>query len=65
MQKQNRIESQMGGMTTSAISAEAEQTYRSLPLRDVLEDLSSRFIVNLPKEELGSITRIGFQVEQA
>lgn len=55
----------MGGMTTSAISAEAEQTYRSLPLSEILEDLSSRFIVNLPKEELGSITRIGFQVEQA
>ncbi|KAF5390326.1 hypothetical protein D9757_002949 [Collybiopsis confluens] len=32
---------------------------------DVLEDLSSRFILNLPDEELNSIERISFQVEQA
>ncbi|KAF9270207.1 DCP2-domain-containing protein [Marasmius fiardii PR-910] len=32
---------------------------------DVLEDLSSRFILNLPEEELASLERICFQVEQA
>ncbi len=32
---------------------------------DTLEDLSSRFIVNLPAEELASIERICFQCEQA
>ncbi|KAJ3865480.1 DCP2-domain-containing protein [Lentinula novae-zelandiae] len=32
---------------------------------DVLEDLTSRFILNLPDEELNSIERISFQVEQA
>jgi len=31
----------------------------------VLEDLSSRFILNLPDEELSSLERICFQVEQA
>lgn len=39
--------------------------YASLSFAEVLEDLSSRFIVNLPDEELGSIERICFQVEQA
>lgn len=34
-------------------------------LEDVLEDLSSRFILNLPAEELASPERICFQVEQA
>ncbi|TDL28424.1 DCP2-domain-containing protein [Rickenella mellea] len=32
---------------------------------EVLEDLSSRFILNLPDEELASVERICFQVEQA
>ncbi|THV04962.1 DCP2-domain-containing protein [Dendrothele bispora CBS 962.96] len=32
---------------------------------DVLEDLSSRFILNLPEEELASLERISFQIEQA
>ncbi|KAF7320347.1 hypothetical protein MKEN_00819500 [Mycena kentingensis (nom. inval.)] len=32
---------------------------------EVLEDLSSRFILNLPDEELRSVERISFQVEQA
>ncbi|KAF9076308.1 Dcp2, box A domain-containing protein [Rhodocollybia butyracea] len=32
---------------------------------DVLEDLTSRFILNLPDEELNSLERISFQVEQA
>ncbi|GLB36140.1 putative dcp2, box A domain [Lyophyllum shimeji] len=32
---------------------------------EVLEDLSSRFILNLPDDELSSLERICFQVEQA
>ncbi|KAJ8083986.1 mRNA-decapping enzyme subunit 2 [Marasmius tenuissimus] len=32
---------------------------------DVLEDLQSRFILNLPEEELSSLERVCFQVEQA
>ncbi|CAL1695772.1 unnamed protein product [Somion occarium] len=34
-------------------------------LHEVLEDLSSRFILNLPDEELASLERVCFQVEQA
>ncbi|KDN53074.1 DCP2-domain-containing protein [Tilletiaria anomala UBC 951] len=36
-----------------------------LSFAETLEDLSSRFIVNLPAEELSSIERICFQCEQA
>lgn len=43
----------------------ATNAYASLSFNEVLEDLSSRFIVNLPAEELSSIERICFQVEQA
>ncbi|KAI8056798.1 Dcp2, box A domain-containing protein [Syncephalis plumigaleata] len=32
---------------------------------EVLDDLSSRFIINVPDEELASVERICFQVEQA
>ncbi|KAL1737217.1 Dcp2, box A domain-containing protein [Schizophyllum commune] len=32
---------------------------------DVIEDLSSRFILNLPPDELESLERVSFQVEQA
>ncbi|TFY78991.1 hypothetical protein EWM64_g5020, partial [Hericium alpestre] len=32
---------------------------------EVIEDLTSRFILNLPDEELASLERICFQVEQA
>jgi mRNA-decapping enzyme subunit 2 len=39
--------------------------FTQLTFAEVLEDLSSRFIVNLPSEELASIERICFQVEQA
>ena len=41
------------------------QTLRTCTFDEVLEDLSCRFIVNLPANELASIERIGFQVEQA
>ncbi|KAI5124704.1 hypothetical protein M0805_004310 [Coniferiporia weirii] len=34
-------------------------------LDDVLEELSTRFIMNLPEQELASVERICFQVEQA
>ncbi|KAH7883576.1 DCP2-domain-containing protein [Phlebopus sp. FC_14] len=40
-------------------------TYKHATHEDVLEDLSSRFLLNLPDEELSSLERICFQVEQA
>lgn len=33
--------------------------------KDILDDLSSRFIINVPEEELASVERICFQIEQA
>ncbi|KAI0756963.1 Dcp2, box A domain-containing protein [Daedaleopsis nitida] len=39
--------------------------YSGLSRDEVLEDLSSRFILNLPEEELASVERVCFQVEQA
>ncbi|PIL31939.1 hypothetical protein GSI_06643 [Ganoderma sinense ZZ0214-1] len=39
--------------------------YSNLSRDEVLEDLSSRFILNLPEEELASVARVCFQVEQA
>jgi hypothetical protein len=46
-------------------NAAASSAFTHLSFEEVLEDLSSRFIVNLPAEELASIERICFQVEQA
>ncbi|KZW02218.1 DCP2-domain-containing protein [Exidia glandulosa HHB12029] len=40
-------------------------SFKDMTQQEVLEDLSSRFILNLPDEELESIERICFQVEQA
>ncbi|EGO04384.1 hypothetical protein SERLA73DRAFT_43715 [Serpula lacrymans var. lacrymans S7.3] len=40
-------------------------SYKHATHDEVLEDLSSRFILNLPEEELASLERICFQVEQA
>ncbi|KAK0208218.1 Dcp2, box A domain-containing protein [Desarmillaria ectypa] len=40
-------------------------SYKNSTHDEVLEDLSSRFILNLPDEELASLERISFQVEQA
>lgn len=37
----------------------------NVSFKEVLDDLSVRFIVNLPEEELGSVARICFQIEQA
>lgn len=51
--------------TASTSVSGASSAYASLTFTDVLEDLSSRFIVNLPAEEQASIQRICFQVEQA
>ncbi|TFK57069.1 DCP2-domain-containing protein [Heliocybe sulcata] len=39
--------------------------HRYSTIDEVLEDLSSRFILNLPDEELTSLERVCFQVEQA
>ncbi|KAK6099580.1 mRNA-decapping enzyme subunit 2 [Batrachochytrium dendrobatidis] len=39
--------------------------FESLSLHEVLDDLTSRFIVNVPDEELESIQRVCFQIEQA
>ncbi|TBU35269.1 DCP2-domain-containing protein [Dichomitus squalens] len=45
--------------------AYATVQYSDLSRDEVLEDLSSRFILNLPEEELASVERVCFQVEQA
>ncbi|KAM5536209.1 hypothetical protein V8D89_010108 [Ganoderma adspersum] len=45
--------------------AYASAQYSDLSRDEVLEDLSSRFILNLPEEELASVERVCFQVEQA
>jgi hypothetical protein len=39
--------------------------FENLKLSEILEDLSSRFIINVPSEELKSIQRVCFQIEQA
>ena len=39
--------------------------FDTLALEETLEDLSARFIVNLPAEELESLDRVCFQIEQA
>ncbi|KAF8140269.1 Dcp2, box A domain-containing protein [Boletus edulis] len=40
-------------------------SYKQATHDEVLEDLSSRFLLNLPDEEISSLERICFQVEQA
>ncbi|CAE7228736.1 unnamed protein product [Rhizoctonia solani] len=40
-------------------------SFKNATLKDVWEDLSSRFILNVPDEELETVERICFQVEQA
>ncbi|KAI8822425.1 uncharacterized protein EV422DRAFT_523949 [Fimicolochytrium jonesii] len=39
--------------------------FQNLSFQDVLDDLQSRFIINVPEEELSSVERICFQIEQA
>lgn len=53
----------MAAVASSSSSATSQ--WADLSFVEVLEDLSSRFIVNLPNEELQRIERICFQVEQA
>ncbi|KAJ3153665.1 mRNA-decapping enzyme subunit 2 [Geranomyces michiganensis] len=40
-------------------------SFQTLTFQEVLDDLQSRFIINVPKEELSSVERICFQIEQA
>ncbi|KAF9526492.1 Dcp2, box A domain-containing protein [Crepidotus variabilis] len=47
------------------VDAQSRFSYKDATQDEVLEDLSSRFILNLPDEELNSLERICFQVEQA
>lgn len=47
----------------TTIMADNSSNYTSLD--DALDDLSSRFILNLPESELASVERVCFQVEQA
>ncbi|BGP43747.1 mRNA-decapping enzyme subunit 2 [Rhodotorula kratochvilovae] len=42
-----------------------QSSFASLQLSAVLDDLAARFIVNLPAEELESMDRVCFQIEQA
>ncbi|ORY82954.1 hypothetical protein BCR35DRAFT_303610 [Leucosporidium creatinivorum] len=42
-----------------------QSSFSSLTLEHTLEDLCARFIVNLPAEELESMDRVCFQIEQA
>ncbi|KAM0789866.1 hypothetical protein ACM66B_006712 [Microbotryomycetes sp. NB124-2] len=42
-----------------------QSSFDSMTLEHTLDDLSARFIVNLPAEELESMDRICFQIEQA
>jgi mRNA-decapping enzyme subunit 2 len=51
-----------------AARTEAQQSpfsYKNATHEEVLEDLSSRFILNLPDDELSTLERVSFQVEQA
>ncbi|EMD42104.1 hypothetical protein CERSUDRAFT_110648 [Gelatoporia subvermispora B] len=49
----------------AASSQQFSVQYADLSREEVLEELSSRFILNLPEEELASVERVCFQVEQA
>ncbi|GAA6061514.1 hypothetical protein JCM10212_004504 [Sporobolomyces blumeae] len=48
-----------------ATSSILQSSFHNLTLDHTLEDLSARFIVNLPAEELESMDRVCFQIEQA
>lgn len=43
----------------------SQSHFADLTLDNTLEDLCARFIVNLPSEELESMDRVCFQIEQA
>ncbi|KAJ3053442.1 mRNA-decapping enzyme subunit 2 [Rhizophlyctis rosea] len=40
-------------------------SFVNMSFEEVLDDLQSRFIINIPEEELSSVERICFQIEQA
>ncbi len=44
--------------------AEAEAVFRDMTWEEIMDDLNARFLLNLPKEELGLI-RVYWQAEQA
>ncbi|PCH33658.1 DCP2-domain-containing protein [Wolfiporia cocos MD-104 SS10] len=48
-----------------ASGSQSSVQYAHFSREEVLEELSSRFILNLPDEELASLERVCFQVEQA
>ncbi|KAI5481842.1 hypothetical protein MNV49_000119 [Pseudohyphozyma bogoriensis] len=52
-------------MTTPTLAAAQLSEFGTLTLEHTLEDLSTRFIVNLPSEELENLDRVCFQIEQA
>ncbi|GJE86134.1 DCP2-domain-containing protein [Phanerochaete sordida] len=52
-------------LPVSRSTANGQQSSVQARLHEVLEDLSSRFILNLPEVELASLERVCFQVEQA
>ncbi|CAH7687388.1 Dcp2, box A domain-domain-containing protein [Phakopsora pachyrhizi] len=60
-QSHKTLNSSYPSMTTTSSAS----VLGRMPLEDVLEDLASRFILNLPPVELAQIERICFQVEQA
>ncbi|KAA1088382.1 mRNA-decapping enzyme subunit 2 [Puccinia graminis f. sp. tritici] len=65
-QHQHQQPRQSSSATLPATSiASSASVFSRMPLEDVLEDLASRFILNLPIVELSHIERVCFQVEQA
>ncbi|GAA98458.1 uncharacterized protein L969DRAFT_17040 [Mixia osmundae IAM 14324] len=63
--KSKQVHGALGPSSDHEGLAAASSHFAQMTLDDVLDDLSSRFIVNLPAEELLSVERICFQVEQA
>ncbi|KAJ3408901.1 mRNA-decapping enzyme subunit 2, partial [Chytridiales sp. JEL 0842] len=49
----------------SRILKQGIMAFRLMSFEEVLDDLQSRFIINVPAEELSSVERICFQIEQA
>lgn len=43
---------------------EAEAVFRDMSWNEIMDDLNARFLLNLPKEELG-LVRVYWQAEQA
>ncbi|KAH9849735.1 Dcp2, box A domain-containing protein [Lenzites betulinus] len=55
----------LAASAASSLQETAPANYSNFTEEEVFEDLSSRFILNLPQEELASVERVCFQVEQA